>query len=213
MRPVNEDRLQKTLSFIQRVERETGYSPTYREIQEVVGQSSLRSVYQDVQRLRDRGLIRSEQTARGGMMPDERLAAGEMVNVQVVGEIHCGEANEAIENITESYLLPVDLIGRGEHIMLRAQGYSMTRRGIFPGDLLVIRPVVNYTPRAHDVVAVSIGREEACAKVIERGEDGEYWFCADSDETDDYGNDFPDYPLDAGTVFGVVDCVIHYPRG
>ena len=40
MRPVNEDRLQKTLSFIQRVERETGYSPTYREIQEVVGQSS-----------------------------------------------------------------------------------------------------------------------------------------------------------------------------
>ena len=213
MRPVNEDRLQKTLSFIQRVERETGYSPTYREIQEVVGQSSLRSVYQDVQRLRDRGLIRTEQTARGGMMPDERLAAGEMVNVQVVGEIHCGEANEAIENVTESYLLPVGLIGRGEHIMLRAKGYSMTRRGIFPGDLLVIRPVVNYIPRAHDVVAVSIGREEACAKVIERGEDGELWYCADSDETDDYGNEFPDYPLREGSVFGVVDCVIHYPRG
>ena len=135
MRPVNEDRLQKTLCFIQSVERETGYSPTYREIQEVVGQSSLRSVYQDVQRLRDRGLIRTEQTARGGMMPDERLAAGEMVNVQVVGEIHCGEANEAIENVTESYLLPVGLIGRGEHIMLRAKGYSMTRRGIFPGAL------------------------------------------------------------------------------
>ena len=213
MRPVNEDRLQKTLSFIQRVERETGYSPTYREIQEQVGQNSLRSVYQDVQRLRDRGLIRTEQTARGGMMPDERLAAGEMVNVQVVGEIHCGEANEAIENVTESYLLPVGLIGRGEHIMLRAKGYSMTRRGIFPGDLLVIRPVVNYTPRAHDVVAVSIGREEACAKVIERGEDGELWYCADSDETDDYGNEFPNYRLDEGTVFGVVDCVIHYPRG
>ena len=195
MRPVNEDRLQKTLSFIQRVERETGYSPTYREIQEVVGQSSLRSVYQDVQRLRDRGLIRTEQTARGGMMPDERLAAGEMVNVQVVGEIHCGEANEAIENVTESYLLPVGLIGRGEHIMLRAKGYSMTRRGIFPGDLLVIRPVVNYIPRAHG------------------GEDGELWYCADSDETDDYGNEFPDYPLREGTVFGVVDCVIHYPRG
>ena len=89
----------------------------------------------------------------------------------------------------------------------------MTRRGIFPGDLLVIRPVVNYIPRAHDVVAVSIGREEACAKVIERGEDGELWYCADSDETDDYGNEFPDYPLREGTVFGVVDCVIHYPRG
>ena len=211
MKPVNEERLQQVLDYIRKVEKERGSSPTYREIKDAIGQKSLDMVYRDVRRLRERGLIREEANARGGIVPDEKLASGEMVNVQLVGEIHCGEANDAIENITESYLLPVNLIGRGEHIMLRASGRSMTRRGIYPGDLLIIRPVEAYVPKVNEVVAVSIGGEEACAKVIERREDGELWFCADSDETDDYGREFPDYRLEDGIVFGVIDYVFHDP--
>ena len=211
MKPVNEERLQQVLDYIRKVEKERGSSPTYREIKDAIGQKSLDMVYRDVRRLRERGLIREEANARGGIVPDEKLASGEMVNVQLVGEIHCGEANDAIENITESYLLPINLIGRGEHIMLRASGRSMTRRGIYPGDLLIIRPVEAYVPKVNEVVAVSIGGEEACAKVIRRGEDGELWFCADSDETDDYGREFPDYRLEDGIVFGVIDYVFHDP--
>ena len=211
MKPVNEERLQKVLDYIQDYEKDAGHSPTYREIKDEIGHKSLDMVYKDIRRLRERGLIREEANARGGLVPDEKLASGEMVNVQVVGEIHCGEANDAIENITESYLLPVNLIGRGEHIMLRARGRSMTGRGIYPDDLLIIRPVEGYTPKANEVVAVSIGGEEACAKVIRRKEDGELYYCADSDETDDYGREFPDYPLEEGVVFGVIDYVIHDP--
>ena len=211
MKPVNEERLQQVLDYIRKVEKERGSSPTYREIKDAIGQKSLDMVYRDVRRLRERGLIREEANARGGIVPDEKLASGEMVNVQLVGEIHCGEANDAIENITESYLLPINLIGRGEHIMLRASGRSMTRRGIYPGDLLIIRPVEAYVPKVNEVVAVSIGGEEACAKVIRRGEDGELWFCADSDETDDYGRECPDYRLEEGIVFGVIDYVFHDP--
>ena len=184
-------------------------APTYREIKDEIGHKSLDMVYKDIRRLRERGLIREEANDRGGLVPDDKLASGEMVNVQVVGEIHCGEANDAIENITESYLLPVNLIGRGEHIMLRARGRSMTGRGIYPDDLLIIRPVECYEPRVNEVVAVSIGGEEACAKVIRRKENGELYYCADSDETDDYGREFPDYPLEEGVVFGVIDYVIH----
>ena len=102
MKPINEERLQRVLEFIQAFERETGRSPKYREIQKAIGQTSLNMVYQDVTRLRERGLIREEANTRGGIVPDDRLASGEMVNIQVVGEIHCGEANDAIENITES---------------------------------------------------------------------------------------------------------------
>ena len=211
MKPVNEERLQQVLDYIRKVEKERGSSPTYREIKDAIGQKSLDMVYRDVRRLRERGLIREEANARGGIVPDEKLASGEMVNVQLVGEIHCGEANDAIENITESYLLPVNLIGRGEHIMLRASGRSMTRRGIYPGDLLIIRPVEAYVPKVNEVVAVSVGGEEACAKVIERREDWELWFCADSDETDDYGREFPDYRMEEGIVFGVIDYVFHDP--
>ena len=211
MKPVNEARLQKVLEYIQKVEKETGYSPTYRDIKEKIGHKSLNSVYQDVQRLRDRGLIREDVDPMGGIVPDEKLGAGDMKNIQVVGEIHCGEANDAIENITESYLLPVSLVGNGEHIMLRARGCSMTKRGIFPDDLLIIRPVEAYEPRVNEVVAGSIGGEEACAKVIRKKEDGQLYYCADSDETDEYGRAFPDYRLEDGVVFGVIDYVFHDP--
>ena len=211
MKPVNEERLQKVLEYIRDYEKDKGHSPTYREIKDEIGHKSLDMVYKDIRRLRERGLIREEANDRGGLVPDDKLASGEMVNVQVVGEIHCGEANDAIENITESYLLPVNLIGRGEHIMLRARGRSMTGRGIYPDDLLIIRPVECYEPRVNEVVAVSIGGEEACAKVIRRKEDGELYYCADSDETDDYGREFPDYPLEEGVVFGVIDYVFHDP--
>ena len=211
MKPINEERIQKVLDFILEIEKKTGYSPTYRDIKEKIGHKSLNSVYQDVPRLRDRGLIREDVDSLGGIVPDDKLGAGDMVNVQVVGEIHCGEANDAIENITESYLLPVSLVGRSEHIMLRARGNSMTKRGIFPGDLLIIRPVEAYKPRANEVVAVSIAGEEACAKVIRRKEDGHLYYCADSDETDDYGREFPDYAMDEGVVFGVIDYVFHDP--
>ena len=211
MKPVNEERLQKVLEYIRDYEKDKGHSPTYREIKDEIGHKSLDMVYKDIRRLRERGMIREEANDRGGLVPDDKLASGEMVNVQVVGEIHCGEANDAIENITESYLLPVNLIGRGEHIMLRARGRSMTGRGIYPDDLLIIRPVECYEPRVNEVVAVSIGGEEACAKVIRRKEDGELYYCADSDETDDYGREFPDYEMDEGVVFGVIDYVFHDP--
>ena len=211
MKPINEERLQKVLEYIRDYEKDKGHSPTYREIKDEIGHKSLDMVYKDIRRLRERGLIREEANDRGGLVPDEKLASGEMVNVQVVGEIHCGEANDAIENITESYLLPVNLIGRGEHIMLRARGRSMINRGIYPDDLLIIRPVECYEPRVNEVVAVSIGGEEACAKVIRKKEDGQLYYCADSDETDDYGREYPDYAMDEGVVFGVIDYVFHDP--
>ena len=87
MKPVNEARLQKVLEYIQKVEKETGYSPTYRDIKEKIGHKSLNSVYQDVQRLRDRGLIREDVDPMGGIVPDEKLGAGDMKNIQVVGEM------------------------------------------------------------------------------------------------------------------------------
>ena len=211
MKPVNEERLQKTAEFINGYERENGSSPTYREIRDAVGHSSLKLVFEDVKRLRDRGMIPQKKSGRGGLVPDERLQSGELENLQVLGVIHCGEPNEAIENITESYLLPAALLGKGRHFMLRAQGYSMTRRGIYPGDLLIIREEKAYTPKAKDVVVVAFDREDAAAKVVKR-RNNRLYFCPDSDYTEENGAQYKEYPVSKGQVFGVVEFVIHDPR-
>ena len=211
MKPVNEARLTKTAEYINGYERENGTSPSYREIRDAVGHSSLKLVYDDVKRLREREMIPQAKNGRGGLVPDERLQGGELENLQVLGTIHCGEPNEAIENITESYLLPTALLGRGRHFMLRAQGYSMTRRGIYPGDLLVIREERGYQPRVKDVVVVAFGLEDAAAKVVVRKKEGLY-FCPDSDYEGENGTAYQEYPAEEGQVFGVVELVIHNPK-
>ncbi len=211
MKPVNEARLRKTAEYINGYERENGSSPTYREIRDAVGHSSLKLVYDDVKRLREREVIPQEKSGRGGMVPDERLQSGELENLQVLGVIHCGEPNEAIENVTESYLLPTALLGRGRHFMLRAKGYSMTKRGIYPGDLLVIREETAYEPRVKDVVVVAFGQEDAAAKVVKRI-DGELYFCPDSDYEEEDGAQYREYPVEEGQVFGIVEFVIHNPK-
>lgn len=211
MRPINEERLEKTAAFIDAFTRENGRAPTYRDIKNAVGHGSLKLVYDDVHRLRQRGRIPQEKNDRGGVVPDERLQGGEMENLQVLGAVHCGEPNEAIENITESYLLPTSLLGRGRHFMLRARGYSMTGRGIYPGDLLVIREEKAYEPRTRDVVVVAFGREDAAAKVVTR-KDGELFFSADPLDEEEYPGQYRDFPVTEGQVFGTVELVIHNPK-
>ena len=211
MKPVNEERLEKTAAFIDAFTRENGRSPTYRDIKKAVGHGSLKLVYDDVKRLRERGMVSQEKSGWGGLVPDERLQGGEMENLQVLGAIHCGEPNEAIENVTESYRLPVSLLGGGRHFMLRAAGYSMTRRGIYPGDLLVIREEKAYEPKARDVVVVAFGREDAAAKVVTR-KGGGLFFCADPLDEEEYPGQYRDYPVTEGQVFGTVELVIHNPK-
>ena len=211
MRPIHEDRVSATAEFINIYERENGKSPTYREIQKAVGHKSLKQVHDDVHRLREREQIRQEKNGRGGLVPDERLKSGELENLQVLGAIHCGEPNEAIENVTESYLLPASLLGRGRHFMLRAAGYSMTKRGIYPGDLLVIREEKPYTPKNKDVVVVAFGTEDAAAKVV-RQKAGGLYFCTDTDVEEEYSGQYRDYPVTEGEVFGVVEFVLHDPK-
>ena len=211
MRPINEERLEKTAAFIDAFTRESGRAPTYREIKNAVGHGSLKLVYDDVHRLRERGMIPKEKNDRGGLVPDERLQCGDLESLQVLGAVHCGEPNEAIENITESYLFPASLLGSGRHFMLRAAGYSMTGRGIYPGDLLVIREEKGYEPRAKDIVVVAFGIEDAAAKVVKR-KDGELFFCADSLFEEDFPGQYRDYPVTEGQVFGTVELVIHNPK-
>ena len=87
----------------------------------------------------------------------------------------------------------------------------MIKRGIFDGDLMVVR--VQKTAKVGDVVIARVNNEEATAKVLAR-ENRKYYLKPANDEVDEHGNRVYNdiYPEGEWEILGVVDNVIHSPK-
>ena len=207
-----EERRERTLQYIGEYSALYGKGPTYREIMKHCGQKSLQSVYDDVKGLRGQGRLSEERDSWGGVSVIPQYTNQGAVNVQILGSVRCGEPNEAVENIEESMLLPVELLGSGEFFMLRARGDSMVNAGIFDGDLIVVRR--QPTAENGEIVIAGVDGDLATAKKLEiRG--GKYYLVPCSDETDDYGRPFREIDLqehERWEIFGRVVLSIHRPH-
>jgi repressor LexA len=178
------DRQRKIVQVIEAHFREHGCSPSNREIAEQAGLASTSSVSHHLRKLRDAGLVSYDdghprtvtvspparratrsagQTRRttGGTRPragqPRRDARPEKVAwVPVVGRIAGGAPILAQQSIEDYWPLPKEVVGPEEGLfMLRVAGDSMIGVGIFPGDLVVIRPLFE-APRNGDIVAATV---------------------------------------------------------
>ena len=154
MRRYNEEILRKLYEYVIDYQKANGISPTYRKIMQRFPSefSSTAKVKNYLRVLIVRGLL--EQNENGTIRVDKRFKA-DSVNAQLVGQVACGEPIEAIENIEGSYVLPAELYGRGELMLLRAEGESMKGVGIDDGDYIVIRK--QDTAEYGDMVLAIIG--------------------------------------------------------
>jgi repressor LexA len=62
-----------------------------------------------------------------------------MVAVPLVGEVTAGQPILAVENIEDTYQLPLDLVGNEDVFMLKVKGDSMILAGILDGDYVVVK--------------------------------------------------------------------------
>ena len=138
MRRYDEDLLGELRKYIIDYQMGHGSSPTYRKIMQNFpgGFSSTSKLSGYINVLCERHLI--ERTGDGKIKVDKRFRT-ETVNAPLVGQVACGEPIEAIENIEGSIVLPRELYGDGELMVLKAEGESMKNVGIDDGDYIVIR--------------------------------------------------------------------------
>lgn len=211
MKPVNFERLARTKDFIVEYEREHGTVPKLEEICAACGQSTRKIAFEDVRRLQAMQEL-GEDAECGPLEMLPQLKPGAMRNLQIMGEVRCGEPNDALENVLGSMLIPEELLGKGSFFMLRARGQSMRLCGIEDGDLLVIRKAEE--AKNGDVVVCGIGRSDATVKVFHH-EGGRFWLSPCTDMTDENGREFEDIPLYEYVewqIFGTVELVLHRPR-
>ena len=164
------------LKFIEKQIKENGYPPSVREIGKAVGLSSTATVHSYIAKLIQKGYIKKEdqkgrtlKVLKGGLADNQKNTekpfynGREMVDVPVIGKITAGAPILAVENITDTFPIPIDFIGNSESFMLTVRGESMIEAGILDGDYILVKK--QNTARNGEIVVALIG-DEATVKTF-----------------------------------------------
>ncbi len=142
------------LEFIQQNIQRKGYPPSVREIGGAVGLSSSSTVHGHLHQLEEKGYIRRDPTKpRAIEILMGAFSLKTTVQVPLVGRITAGNPILAVENIEETYPLPMDFVGDNDVFMLTVSGESMIEAGIIDGDYLIIKKQ-NFAHNGEIVVAM-----------------------------------------------------------
>jgi len=130
----------RILDFIKSEILSRGYPPSVREICDAVGLKSTSTVHSHLTRLQKKGLLNRDPMKPRAMevIGSSNYARGEVLPIPIVGRVAAGTPILAQENIEDHMLLPLDLLGEGEHFILEVRGDSMINAGILNGDYVVV---------------------------------------------------------------------------
>lgn len=175
----NSDTLNKReeaiVKFIEKQIKAKGYPPSVREIGKAVGLKSTATVHGYLNKLEEKGYIKKEQQKgrtlkllKGGLdnnAPTQKAfySGKEMVDVPVVGKITAGMPILAVENITDTFPIPIDFVGNSESFMLTVSGESMIEAGILDGDYILVK---KQNTANNGEIVVALIEDEATVKTF-----------------------------------------------
>ena len=189
---------QEILDFMKARILEKGYPPSVREIGEAVSLKSTSSVHAHLETLEKNGYIRRDpakpraieimDTAFNTTMKEsyfntdstESEYTRELVNVPMVGTVAAGEPLLAVENVTDYFPVPVDMLPNAETFMLRVKGDSMINMGIYEGDQLIVE---RRNTASNGEVIVALVDDSATVKRFYK-ENGHYRLQPENDDMD-----------------------------
>ena len=164
------------LKFIEDQVKKNGYPPAVREIGKAIGLSSTATVHAYLEKLEKQGFIK-KQDKKGRTLKVVKGSNGqpitkqnkefytqrELVDVPIIGKITAGQPILAVENVTDTFPIPIDFVGNSESFMLTVRGESMIEAGILDGDYILVKK--QNDARNGEIVVALIG-DEATVKTF-----------------------------------------------
>lgn len=152
----------KILDFIKEELHSKGYPPSVREICQAVGLKSTSTVHSHLGKLEKNGYIRRDHTKPRAIEiinHNPYYSQKEMIELPIVGNVTAGEPILAIENIEDTFPIPLDFldVDNSTSFILTIKGNSMIAAGIFDGDYIVVKQ--QNTARNGDIVVALLGDE------------------------------------------------------
>ncbi len=169
--------------FINKIQKETGCSPSFDEMKEAVGLKSKSGIYALIESLVERNylkkiphkaraleVVRLPKLKPSSIIEEERkkeeaLANG-MVEIPLYGKIAAGTPIAAIANETEKFSVPYEMVARGQYYALTVEGDSMIEAGILDGDTVIIKKA-DVADNGEIIVAL-VDEEEVTLKELRR---------------------------------------------
>ncbi len=146
------------LDYLKSYDSDNGFTPTFEEIARHFGFKSKGTVYKHINALKTKGVIKQAWNRVRGI---EIVDTGNDNSLPVLGVVAAGQPIAAVEN-REDITVPPELLGSGEHFILRVSGDSMLDQHIADGDYVVIRR--KKTARSGDTVVALIDKNDATIK-------------------------------------------------
>ena len=169
------------LNYIEKQSLKNGYPPSVREIGKAVGLSSTATVHGYLAKLEEKGYLKKESQkgrtlkllkgSNGNTKNEQKkdfYTGKEMVEVPVIGKITAGAPILAVENVTDTFPIPIDFVGNSESFMLTVRGESMIEAGILDGDYILVK---KQNTANNGEIVVALIEDEATVKTFYKEKD------------------------------------------
>ena len=169
------------LKFIEKQLEKVGYAPSVREIGKAVGLKWTATVHGYLAKLEQKGYIKKEnqkgrtlRLLKGGNTDKKQenqkdfYSSKELVELPVIGKITAGAPILAVENVTDTFPIPVDFVGNSESFMLTVRGESMIEAGILDGDYILVK---KQNTANNGEIVVALIDDEATVKTFYKEKD------------------------------------------
>lgn len=142
-----EDLSQKQIEILLYIKNEIqrqGYPPAVREICKGVNLKSTSTVHGHLEKLEAKGYIRKDPTKPRAIEildkeDDFLLIKKKTVDIPIIGKVTAGSPILAVENIEDTYPVPLEMVEGHNVFLLKVQGESMINAGILDGDLVLVK--------------------------------------------------------------------------
>lgn len=164
-----EDLTQKQIEILLYIKSEVqrkGYPPSVRELCKGVDLKSTSTVHGHLEKIEAKGYIRKDPTKPRAIEILDRdddflLISKKTIDVPILGKVTAGAPILAVENIEDTYPVPVEMVQGQDVFMLKIQGESMIDAGILNGDLVLVQ---QQSTAINGDIVVALLEEEATIK-------------------------------------------------
>ncbi len=132
----------RILDYIAKYIKKNDYAPSLEEIGRHFRLSSVATVHQHVEALKEKGYLNKLNNQARAI--EIKKKKSNLISIPLLGTIAAGEPIEAIENKERIKVSKSQLSKSGKHFALKVSGDSMIEEGIFDNDIVIIReqPIV-----------------------------------------------------------------------
>jgi repressor LexA len=156
------------LDYVESFVDSYGYSPSYEEIAQAFGYSSLATVHEHLTNLEQKGFLRKNYNKSRSLEVVRADLHAPALELPLLGTVAAGLPLEVTDQPEEMLTVPHDMVRRGNNYVLRVKGDSMIDEQIRDGDYIIVNSR-NTAENGEMVVALVDGESATVKKFYREG--------------------------------------------